>query len=434
VALFAFAAPAAASTQPITQQPDTTGMGYLAGSTLEISWTSWLGLPEGATLTLYEAHLSGTRALVSREVGWDLGQAGSAPVTIPSDGGPYFYYLAAHWNDGSGQVEYSDAYNAFYDGTPWWFTIETLPSVGTQPSGQSVQEGYTATFSASGDGTPPPTCQWRVNDGTGWSDIAGATDVSYTTPVTTMAMNGWLYEAVFTNSHGSAPSKPAMLTVEPVPSITQLPATSGLSYFAGSPLTISWTSHSLDPDASLTLYRAHHVGAALEAIAVASGLPQNGSTTITIPSELGSWFYYLYTSWYVTPTSMQGVYSDQYNSWFTVVAPQAVTISAPTVTPGTPRPKRAAVFTATVTPAAAADATAFTLHLFHWETRKVGRSRVAGWYEYPGVGLSATDLTLGRVSTAFSLPVRGDWKMHVESDVGSGYTAGLSADTFFSVR
>ena len=108
-------------------------------------------------------------------------------------------------------------------------TVNGPPVITAHPANQTVTAGHTATFTASGSGSPTPTVQWQLstNGGSIWSDIGGATSASYTTPATTTAMNGYRYRAMFTNSVGTANSNAAILTVNPpdvVPSVTAHPA------------------------------------------------------------------------------------------------------------------------------------------------------------------------------------------------------------------
>lgn len=333
VAAVVLAVPIAAQavTMPITQSPNTTGMVYEAGSWITVGWSCDDTIPADAAITLMIAHEQ-DGALYSAPVEYGLSSYGSTEVQIPSEGGPYFYEIWAYWEDADG-LDYdvwSEAHQDWLWGFPWWFTIGTAPTMAVQPENQTVAVGDIATFMAGADGTPMPTVQWQVDDGSGWMDIGGAVEESYMTPDATAAMNGWLYRAVFTNDCGSVVSNAALLTV------TQ--------------------------------------------------------------------------------------------------TPQAVSISAPTVTPAIPKPKRDAEFTATVSPVEAAQQAGLTLHLFHWETRKVDGRRVAGWYEYPSVILSASSGTTGLISGIGKLPVRGEWKMYVTSPASDAYQAGLSPETFFTAK
>ena len=81
------------------------------------------------------------------------------------------------------------------------------------PTSQVVETGTTATFNASASGSPTPGVQWKVssNGGSSWSAISGATSTSYAV-TSTQFVNGYEYEAVFTNVSGSATTGAAQLT------------------------------------------------------------------------------------------------------------------------------------------------------------------------------------------------------------------------------
>ncbi len=114
-------------------------------------------------------------------------------------------------------------------------TVETAaaPSMTEQPAAETVAEGGTTTFTAAASGTPTPTVQWEVNTGSGtFADVSntgvysGATTGTLTITGATSTMNGYQYEAVFTNSAGSVTSSAAALTVgaTTAPSMTEQPA------------------------------------------------------------------------------------------------------------------------------------------------------------------------------------------------------------------
>ncbi len=103
----------------------------------------------------------------------------------------------------------------------------SAPAITTQPVSQSVTAGQTATFTAAASGNPAPTVQWQVSSdgGATFTNISGANSVSYTTPVTVAANNGYEYQAVFTNGVGSAATtNPATLTVGVAPRVTTQPS------------------------------------------------------------------------------------------------------------------------------------------------------------------------------------------------------------------
>ena len=92
-------------------------------------------------------------------------------------------------------------------------TDPIVPAIATQPADQSVLVGNTATFSVVANGSAPLTYQWQQNG----AAIMGATSASYTTPATTAADNGEMFQVVVTNSAGAVTSTAAKLTVSPDP-------------------------------------------------------------------------------------------------------------------------------------------------------------------------------------------------------------------------
>src|SRR5215472_14060552 len=98
-----------------------------------------------------------------------------------------------------------------------------MPSITTQPVGQTVTAGQTASFMVVATGTAPLSYQWQ-KDGTA---ISGATSASYTTAATSSSDNGAKFQVVVSNSAGSVTSNAATLTVNAgavAPSITTQPA------------------------------------------------------------------------------------------------------------------------------------------------------------------------------------------------------------------
>jgi CSLREA domain-containing protein len=91
-------------------------------------------------------------------------------------------------------------------------TVNTAPSITTNPANTTVCEGGTATFTAAASGSPAPTVQWQVSTGGPFANIPGATSTTLMFTATT-ADNGKQYRAVFTNSCSTATTTPATLTV-----------------------------------------------------------------------------------------------------------------------------------------------------------------------------------------------------------------------------
>ena len=103
-------------------------------------------------------------------------------------------------------------------------TVNTAPSITTQPSAATVTASSAASFSVLASGTPAPTYQWK-KDGT---SISGATASTYTIS-STLASDAGSYSVVVTNSVGSVTSSAAVLTVNTAPSITTQPSASSVT-------------------------------------------------------------------------------------------------------------------------------------------------------------------------------------------------------------
>jgi hypothetical protein len=108
---------------------------------------------------------------------------------------------------------------------PATLTVDTPPTVTTEPTDVSVVTGQSATFTAAASGSPTPTVQWQVSTdgGNTFTPIAGATSDTYTL-TTAAGESGNQYQAVFTNSAGSADSSAATLTLDTPPTVTTNPA------------------------------------------------------------------------------------------------------------------------------------------------------------------------------------------------------------------
>jgi uncharacterized repeat protein (TIGR02543 family) len=127
-------------------------------------------------------------------------------------------YTFSGWNtaaNGSGTVYAGGASYGFGANVTLYaqWAAGSAPVVTLSPTSQVVETGNTATFNASASGSPTPSVQWNVssNGGSSWSAISGATSTSYAV-TSTQFVNGYEYEAVFTNVSGSATTGAAQLT------------------------------------------------------------------------------------------------------------------------------------------------------------------------------------------------------------------------------
>lgn len=110
-------------------------------------------------------------------------------------------------------------------GTPaiqnfWLITLFAAPEITEQPHSLMATTSDLATFSVIATGSPVLTYQWQVCTSARkniWTDLAGATSSTYSTPQATLKMDGYQYRVIVANSAGSVTSDPATLTVYDVP-------------------------------------------------------------------------------------------------------------------------------------------------------------------------------------------------------------------------
>lgn len=88
-------------------------------------------------------------------------------------------------------------------------------TITNQPTDQTVNEGATATFTVVA--SDALSYQWEENTGSGWVEILGATSNTYTTPTTTLDMDGNQYRVKVTNTCGEITSDEAVLNVNEGP-------------------------------------------------------------------------------------------------------------------------------------------------------------------------------------------------------------------------
>ncbi len=142
-------------------------------------------------------------------------------------------------------------------------TVNAIPpAITTQPAGQTVTEGETATFTVAASGTAPLSYQWQKNG----VNISGATGLSYTTPPTAFPDSRANYRCVISNTAGSITSSAATLTVNAIPpAVATQPAnqtvvvgqtaTFNVAATGTVPLNYQWQKNGIDiPGANGTSY------------------------------------------------------------------------------------------------------------------------------------------------------------------------------------
>jgi uncharacterized repeat protein (TIGR01451 family) len=131
------------------------------------------------------------------------------------------------------------------------FNSCTAASISTQPANVNACLGSSATFTATTAGTAN-TYQWQMSTdgGATWSNIAGATNTTFTISNTTAAMNNYKYRVIVSNACPSSAtseaatltvSNPAAITTQPTSQTTCALVTTLFSVSAtGSGLTYQW--------------------------------------------------------------------------------------------------------------------------------------------------------------------------------------------------
>ncbi|WP_104192583.1 fibronectin type III domain-containing protein [Cryobacterium sp. Y82] len=132
-------------------------------------------------------------------------------------------------------------------------TISNNFAVTQQPTDQSIESGYNATFTAFASGDPLPTIQWQT-DATGeWADLFWQTSTSLNVTAPAYGDPAVNYRAVFTQNDQTHTSDQAALTVlAPItaPDAPAAPTLSKQTYTGG---TISWTAPAIN-GAAITGY------------------------------------------------------------------------------------------------------------------------------------------------------------------------------------
>jgi hypothetical protein len=191
---------------------------YCSGASVTVSWTS-----SGVSSVNIEFSTDNGTNWTSVATGQTSGSTGGSYAwTIPNSAGS------------NRRVRVSVASNSAVNATSSAFTINTAPSVTSDPgSNDPVCPGTSVTFSAAGSGTPTPDVQWQIStdDGDTFTDIDGETSTSLAISSPTLAMDGYQYRALFTNSCSSTPTAAATLHIEdnsaPVPDEEELSDVTG---------------------------------------------------------------------------------------------------------------------------------------------------------------------------------------------------------------
>ncbi|HEU5397209.1 MAG TPA: immunoglobulin domain-containing protein, partial [Verrucomicrobiae bacterium] len=140
------------------------------------------------------------------------------------------------------------------------------PAISTQPQSQSVRAGSNALFTVSATGQSPLAYQWSLNgtDLTNNAHLSGATGTNLVVNNVGAADAG-SYQVIVSNSHGSATSSNATLTVLLPPAIDAEPANTATCF--GGPASFSVSATGTAP----LVYQWYFNGSALSDNAQVTG-------------------------------------------------------------------------------------------------------------------------------------------------------------------
>jgi formylglycine-generating enzyme required for sulfatase activity len=250
--------------------------------------------------------------------GIEEGESVTFTVDSQGEGLTYQWYLGQSGDDSQAiQDATSQTYNtgALAEDTSYWVkvtnvagsinsetvavTINRPPTIGSQPTSQSIVAGSTATLTVSATGSAPFTYQWyRGNLGATTAPV-GTNSPTFTTPTLTVTTKYWVK---ITNAFGEANSSSVTVTVQAntAPTISDIAAqsisadsnTGAIAFTIGdaqtveSSLTLSGSSSNttLVPNANIVFGGS----GASRTVTVTPASSQSGTATITVTVSDGS--------------------------------------------------------------------------------------------------------------------------------------------------
>jgi hypothetical protein len=164
------------------------------------------------------------------------------------------------------------------------------PVITSQPSGQTLVAGLTATFSVAASGTAPLSYQWRKNG----INISSATSSTYTTPATATTDSGSAFSVVVSDSAGSVTSGNATLTVNAATRLLSAnPASLGFGNVGVSSSSTLTTTFTNTGNSTVTIAGLSISGAGLSVSDISTGQMIGAGQSVTatvvfLPSITGS--------------------------------------------------------------------------------------------------------------------------------------------------
>jgi len=206
-------------------------------------------------------------------------------------------------------------------------TVQTPPSIATQPANLTVVAGGTANFTVVASGTPAVTYQWQFSTDNGVSfgnltdggNITGSATANLSIANVTSARNGHQYQCVITNAGGTVTTSVAVLTVDFAPTFRTPPANVTVNIGGTANFTVVTNGN---PAPTLQWQVSTNGGANYTNVINTANITGNTSTTLTISATPaaanGDWFRCVANNTVATVNSTAGL--------LTVNTPPTITV------------------------------------------------------------------------------------------------------------
>ena len=246
-----------------------------AGTSYYVCVTGYWGFKGDITLNWYENQAPSITSL--NETAFTVGSAGTFTVTATGLPDPVvtltsgslpsgvIYSSSTKTLSGTPAAGTGGVYNLVFTaangiGSPatqnfLLATIVAAPEITMQPCNLMATVGEMTTFSVTATGSPVLAYQWQVCTSARkniWTDLAGATESTYSTPAATLKMDGYQYRVIVANTAGSITSDPATLTVYAAPTSQTNVEIDVAGLYDSTTNTIEWTIdvNSAGPDSA----------------------------------------------------------------------------------------------------------------------------------------------------------------------------------------
>ncbi|MCL4692735.1 MAG: DUF11 domain-containing protein [Candidatus Hydrogenedentes bacterium] len=212
----ASATAAATTTDPAPGSNTATNVSTVCGMASIVDYTDTEMVCEGET-AIFTVTVDGDPA---PDIQWQVDE-GSGFVNIPGEDGTTLSFSATA--DDDGKVYRAFVSNNCSDTTSAETTlaVNTGTAVTLEPADVESCVGKKAAFTIEATGSPAPSIQWQVDDGSGFNDLPGETGATLRLQNVTEDMDGNVYRAVLSNACGAdVETATATLTVLIPPAVS----------------------------------------------------------------------------------------------------------------------------------------------------------------------------------------------------------------------